>query len=277
MGMSYQSANISGQAAQASYARDNFFRFTKEVQLRLNEYNENLGNRGTPVATIYFPTRDGPLRTLIGNSHQHAIGLYASAKMGVPQPYEGLAEFGVVEESELRAKVIWYQTQAFRLEMWIDGEKRTFIVDHLRETTEGVEAIEVKQHPGQLNEKNLPKYQRAREILMGIGVDLKIRYEDEIEGSETWRYNRKTILMHRSVSVSEEQMMAFERLRAITPETTLGEVRAVLDPRKIQGRAAANALICRGRILLDLQSYVSDFSPVTLVPARHFQSRSFTR
>lgn len=275
--MSYQIPKISGQTAQTDYARDNFLTFAEKTQLRLHEYNNNLGNRGTPVAVINFPTNDGPIRTLIGNSHRHAIGLYASAKMGVPQPYEGLAEFALIEESELTAKVIWYQTQAFRMDMWVNGEKRSFIADHLRETTDGVEVIEVKQHPGQLNEKNLPKYRRAREILQGIGVDMKIRYEDEIEGSETWRYNRKTILMHRSVSVSGEQMAAFERLRANSPETTLGEVRAALDPRKIQAKAAANALICRGRILIDLKSYVSDFSPVTLVPAGHFRSGSFTR
>jgi len=227
-----------------------------------------------PLAHLYVSDAGGALRTLLGDAHRHVIGTYPSWKTGLFQPFEGLGEQALIEEAELRHDVVDYQTQAFRLRMLSGASRVEWICDHLRQYADGtIEAIEVKQHPRQMDAAYVAKILQAREILAAIGWRVVIRYEHDIVGSAQWQRNRGHILAHRSAHVSDEQTATLDRLTASAPSTTFAEFREAMDPRPLQGTAVTHALICAGRVILDLQLPIRDGSPVELRPRRRFNSR----
>lgn len=241
---------------------------------RLLDAASDLALAADPLAHLYVSDAGGALRTLLGDAHQHLIGSYPSWKTALSQPFEGLGELALIEESEVSAKVLDYQTQAFRLRMIINNMMTEWICDHLRQLDDGtVEAIEVKQHPRQMDVLYHLKINRAREILARLGWRLIVRYEPEIVGSATAATNRGHILAHRSTCVNEDQLAAFERLRAKSPTSTFGVVRDAMDGRHLQGKAAVHALICGGRLVLDLKTTIRDGSPVELRAAPRFISK----
>lgn len=249
-------------------------RLDPAARLRLLDAASDLGIAAEPLAQLYVSDAGGALRTLIGNAHRHVIGVYPSWKTGLPQPFEGLGEQALCEESEIWASVHDYQTQAFRLRMILNGVHAEWICDHLRQLADGtIEAIEVKQHPRQMDDAYLLKMHCARALLNGLGWRFRVRYEDEIVG-DGWRtVNRGNILAHRSASVDEDQLVAFDRLMAASPMTTFGEVRDVMDSRRLQGQAVVHALICAGRIVVDLDMPIRDGSPVELRAVPRFISK----
>ena len=226
-----------------------------------------------PLAHMFVSDAGGALRTLLGDAHTHLIGTYPSWKTGLFQPFEGLGEQALVEESELRHDIVDYQTQAFRLRMMLGTSQVEWICDHLRQYANGViEAIEVKQHPRQMDAAYVAKIIRAKDILGRIGWPVRILYEAEIEGSAQWQRNRKHILAHRSAHISDTQRDVVERLRKSSPRTTFRELRDAMDPSPLRGKAVVHALICAGQAVLDLQSPIRDESPVELRPVTRFVS-----
>lgn len=57
-----------------------------------------------------------------------------------------------------------------------------------------------------------------------------------------------------------------------TPDTTFLDLRKALDPDRNQGTAMAHALICRGRVDLDLDRHLHGGSWVRLLPEPAFTS-----
>ncbi|MBA2920879.1 hypothetical protein GON01_02790 [Sphingomonas sp. MAH-20] len=241
---------------------------------RLVDASSDLASSIDPLASLYVSDAGGALRTLMGDAHRHVIGVYPSWKTGLAQPYEGLGEQALIEESEILAKVLDYQTQAFRLRMMIGGAAVEWICDHLRQLEDGtIEAIEVKQHPEQMKPDYVLKISRAREILGRIGWRVRVRYEKEIAGSPQFALNRGQILAHRSAHTSEEQLARLEELRARSPRSTFAAVRDAMDPRPLQGKAVVHALICAGRVVLDLDEPIRDATAVELKPVPRFISK----
>ena len=244
------------------------------MHARLLDAASDLAIAADPLAHLYVSDAGGALRTLLGDAHQHVIGSYPSWKTRLSQPFEGLGELALIEESELLAKVHDYQTQAFRLRMIINNMMTEWICDHLRQLDDGtIEAIEVKQHPRQMDLLYQLKMNRAREILARLGWRLIVRYEPDIIGSKTAATNRGHILAHRSTCISEWQLATFEHLRAISAISTFGEVRDAMDERHLQGKAVVHALICAGRLVLDLDTTIRDGTPVELRAAPRFISK----
>lgn len=241
---------------------------------RLVDGSSDLARSLEPLANLYVSDAGGALRTLLGDAHSHGIGVYPSWKTRLAQPYEGLGEQALIEESEISPLVHDFQTQAFRLRMMISGAAVEWICDHLRQLADGtVEAIEVKQSPEQMDAAYVAKIARAREILGRIGWRVRVRYEREIIGGAQLALNRGHILAHRSIHVSDEQHDSFERLLASSPRTTFGQVRDAMDRRQVQGTAVVHALICAGRVVLDLDEPIRDATPVELRPVPRFNSK----
>ncbi len=232
------------------------------------------GGEATALAHLYVSDAGAALRTLLGDAHRHVIGTYPSWKTGLPQPYEGLGEQALIEESEIRHDIVDYQTQAFRLRLMLGAARVEWICDHLRQYADGtIEAIEVKQHLRQMDEEYIAKIQRAREILARLGWTLRVRYEEEIIGCEQGQRNRAEILAHRSAHISQRQWATFNRMRRASSIATYAAVRDALDTRPLQGKAVMHRLICAGRIAVDLQHPIRDLGIVELLPAPRFTSK----
>lgn len=227
-----------------------------------------------PLARMFVSNGGAALRTLLGDAHRHVIGVYPSWKTGLPQPYEGLGEQALIEESELLPDVVDYQSQAFRLRLMVGTVSAEWICDHLRQWRDGViEAVEVKRHPSDMDAAYVAKITRARDILAQVGWTVRVRYEEEIVGTPQWQRNRAEILAHRSAHVSRDQHATFERLRKASPATTLEELRDTFDLRPLQGRAVVHAFICAGRAVVDLRCMQRDRMPVELRSKHRFNSR----
>lgn len=227
-----------------------------------------------PLEQMFFSDAGGALRTLLGASHHHMIGVLPSLKTGLNNPFEGLGEQALACESEIDADVDDFQTQAFRLRMMVDGCRTEWICDHLRQLRSGeVEAIEVKQHPSQMDAHYLRKMTEARRILSGIGWKVHIRYERAIVGCPAREVNRSDLMQDRSVHVGEDGLAAVERLRTASATTTFGRLRRALDHRRVAGEAKARAVLAAGLARTDLDRLIEDESPIDLLSASRLASR----
>lgn len=227
-----------------------------------------------PLEQMFVSDAGGALRTLLGAAHQHVIGVLPSLKTGLNNPFEGLGEEALACDSEVDADVVDFQTQAFRLRMMVDGRRTEWICDHLRQLRSGVvQAIEVKQHPSQMDAHYLRKMMEARRILSGIGWDVHIRYEKAIVGCPARQVNRSNLLQDRSVHIDDEAQAGFERLRATGRTTNFGRLRLALDHRRVAGEAKARAILATGRARTDLDRLIDDGSPIELLHATPWASK----
>lgn len=246
---------------------------SERLHARLVDAASDLGASMTPLAHLYVADAAGALRTLLGDAHMHPVGSYPSWKTGLSQPYDGLTEPGLIEESEVDPDVVDYQTQAFRLRYGLMSGSAEWICDHLRQYRDGrVEAVEVKRTPQDMSADYLLKIQVAREILGRAGIDLVVRYDRDINGCPWKVINRGHILAHRSSHVDEDARVRFEQTYRRTDTITMGELRLVMDPRRIQGVAAVHALMCAGRIDCDRTMPIHDGTALSLLPPHSFIS-----
>jgi hypothetical protein len=229
---------------------------------------------GEPLAKLFVSDAGGALRTLLGAAHRHFIGVLPSLKTGLSNPFEGIGEQALACDSESDADVHYFQTQAFRLRMLVNGRQAEWICDHLRQLRCGrVEAIEVKGHPKQMDGAYRQKLIEARTLLADIGWRVVIRYEDGIVGCPARQVNRSDLMQDRSVHVDEDGIAAFERMRVENAHTTFGALCRELDSRRAFGEAKARSMMARGRARTDLDRLITDASPVELLPTPRFLSK----
>lgn len=250
--------------------------FDPSARARLVAANSDVADEAECLAHLYASDAGGALRTLLGAAHRHPIGMFPSIKTGFNNPYEGTVEPALILESEVNPDVVDYQTQAFRLRVVVLGQTREWICDHLRQMVDGsIEAIEVKRTPADLTDiEYRSKLAAVREVCRRLGWRFRVLYEADIRGSASRQINIGHIAAHRSVHITPEQMSAFEALRAAAgSRTTFAALREALDNRRIQGKAAAHALIVRGRVSLNLDQLIHDTTIVKLRPEPRFTSR----
>lgn len=219
----------------------------------------------------------GPIRTVVGDSHRHFVGEESSNKTALSNPYEGPTEFALIVESELRAEVLSYRTQAFRLRLMVGGSQREWICDHLRHIRENgvdiVEAIECKPNLSYLDADERLVQAACREIIEGLGWRHRIIYHRDVVGGGERQVNFGAIYSHKTVHVPDAALDRFERLCETSSQTTFHDLRLALHQDRLKGTAMAHSLICQGRVDFDLNRYLFDPSPVRLVPAFSFHQR----
>lgn len=246
--------------------------------LRLLEGGSDAAAKAQIAARIFVAADGGPIRTLVGDYHQHFIGEEHSAKTGLTHPYEGATERALIVESELRAEVLAYRPQAFRIRFPMVNTTGEWICDHLRQVRmngiEFIEAIECKPNISFLG----PPSERAKldataRIIKALGWRFRVIYEREVVGGGERQMNFGHIFAHSTIIPTEADFEAFDQLRAHTPQTTFGELRRALHNNRHQGTAMAHAMMCRGRVQFDLDRLVFDGSPVELLPEPEFTSR----
>lgn len=248
-----------------------------EPRLRLVHGGTDTAERSHPAARIYIANDGGPLRTIVGDGHRHFVGEEHSTKTGLSNPYEGPTEHALIVESELRADVLDYRTQAFRKKLMVGNEAREWICDHLRHVRAGgtdfVEAIECKPNISFISDPHeRAKMAAVAKVCAALGWRFRVLYESGIRGGGERQLNFGEIYARKTVTISQGCLNTFERLVLRTPEMTFGALRTALHYERVRGTAVAHALICVGRVQFDLDRYLSDASPVRLLPAPEFSS-----
>jgi hypothetical protein len=231
----------------------------------------------TYAARMYVAADGGPIRTVVGDYHRHQTGEEQSVKTGLSNPYEGPTEHALIVESSLRGDVPDFRSQAFRLELLVGGSVRSWICDHLRQVRrdgfDHVEAIECKPDVSYMDADERAVHAAAAEVVRGLGWHHRIVYLDQVRGSGERQINFGEIYAHQTTNVPEDRVAVFERMCVTTPAVTFRDLRTALDPNRIKGTAMAHALICQGRVQVDLDRYLFDPSPVHLLPAVRFEPR----
>lgn len=246
-------------------------------RLQLVEGGTDAASAARIAARIYVADDGGPIRTVIGDYHRHYVGEEHSAKTGFSNPYEGGVEQALIVESELRADVLDYRTQAARLRYSFMGGTAEWIIDHLRHVRgpdgDFVEPIECKLNISYLADPVVrAKLEAAFDVAADMGWRPRVIYESDVLGSGERQVNFGLIYAHQTATVPDDRLEAFERMAATTPVTTFKALREMLDPRPAQGTAMANHLICRGRVEVDLDQILCGRSPVRLLPEPEFTS-----
>jgi hypothetical protein len=246
-------------------------------RLRMVEHGSDAAAAAKVAARIYVAEDGGPLRTIMGDAHRHYTGEEHSAKTKLSNPYEGGTEHALIMDSELRSCVLDYRTQAARLRFQCGGETREWIIDHLRHVRgpdgDHVEAIECKPDVSYLADpEERAKLEAAFRIAAAIGWRPRVMYERGVRGGGERQINFGHIYAHQTATVPDDRLDVFEDMVLRTPVTTFRELREALDPDRNQGTALAHALICRGRVEVDLDRHLFGGSRVRLLPEPAFTS-----
>ena len=229
------------------------------------------------AAEMFVATDGGPIRTVVGDGHRHLTGEESSQKTGLSNPYEGRTEHALIVESELCSNVLDYRTQAFRLRLLVGTAVREWICDHLRHVRENgvdiVEAIECKPDVSYLDADERAVQTAVGKVIRGMGWRHRVIYLDQIVGGGERQINFGEIYAHQTTHIPDDALATFERMCAATPVTTFRDLREALHPNRVKGTAFAHALICRGRVDLNLDRYLFDPMPIRLLPAIDFKSQ----
>lgn len=228
------------------------------------------------AAKLFVAADGGPIRTIFGDGHRHYTGEEPSEKTGLSNPYDGGTEHALIIESTLRADVLDFRTQAFRMRLLVGTSVRDWICDHLRHIrvngVDIVEAIECKPNLRFLDADERAVQAAAAKVCAGLGWRHRVLYERDVLGCGERQLNFGEIYAHQTTHIPEECLEVFERLCRETPETTFRDLRLALHENRAKGTALAHALICRGRAEFDLDRYLFDPIPVRLLPAIEFKS-----
>lgn len=240
-------------------------------------HSDSVEAEGVSFAAVMHVASDGgPIRTIVGDGHKHFVGEEPSQKTGLSNPYEGPTEHALIVDSEIRAAVLDFRTQAFRLRLLAGGTVREWICDHLRflrvNGDNVVEAIECKPDMSFLDPEARIVQRAVRTVLEGIGWRHRIVYQRDIVGSGERQLNFGEIFARRTKHVPNDVLARFESLRSSTPDTTFRTLCSALHEDRLESKALAQALICAGRVEVDLDRYLFDPMPVRLLPAVDFHS-----
>ncbi len=240
-------------------------------------HSDSVEAEGVRFAAVMHVAADGgPIRTIVGGGHKHFVGEEPSQKTGLSNPYEGPTEHALIVESEIRASVLDFRTQAFRLRLLAGGVVREWICDHLRflrvDGVDVVEAIECKPDMSFLDYEERTVQRAARTVLNGMGWRHRIVYQRDIVGGGERQLNFGEIFARRTKHVPDDAYARFERLSVSKPDTTFRDLCDALHEDRLEGKALAQALICAGRVEVDLDRYLFDPMPVRLLPAVDFHS-----
>ncbi len=228
------------------------------------------------AAVMHVASDGGPIRTVVGGGHTHFVGEEPSQKTGLSNPYEGPTEHALIVDSEIRAKVLDFRTQAFRMRLLAGGMVREWICDHLRflrvDGIDIVEAIECKPDMSFLDNEERIVQRAVRTVLEGMGWRHRIVYLRDVLGSGERQVNFGEIYARTTRLVPDDAIGRFETMCAAMPNTTFRDLRLTLDKDRLQGTAHVHAMICAGRVEFDLDRYLFDPTPVRLLPLADFHS-----
>lgn len=219
------------------------------------------------MAVMYVRADGGSLRTFHGGL-AHENGWYASHKRGRTQHWEGDAQLYLVKRLECEPDVEWMQTEHRRFEFLSDGEWRTYTCDiEVRYRDGSIEIVEVKRDDRALDDEEYAAVLAAvAEICRRSGMRFRVVVAEDIFVDRHHRDNVELFSSRRTAVVRPEHVRRLEA-HALRhgPDSTYGELAAVLDPRSpVRGKAIVQSLTIRARVEIDLAGRLHDGTPVRI-------------
>lgn len=221
------------------------------------------------AATMYVSNSGGGIRRLIGGAHRHVIAMRRDPQVRFGQPTEGIAEGPAMMAVAVNPDVSYYQSQPFRLEFMFNGRLHSWIADLLYVENGTIFVCEIKRSLADLYKPEyLAKLHFARLLLEQLGWFFKIWTLENILGSTVRQVNVATIYFDRAACL-DELLPRFDHVAASRSKITYGELIRELDPlNNNRARAAVHRLIMLGRVWVDLDQLIEDWSRLELRPDR---------
>lgn len=237
----------------------------REARIRLNLSPDDI-EESVATASLTVSETGGAIRTILASRRAHAVGVYASAKNGWLQPYDGRVERALIHFCEADGRYPDYQSQPAILRCRTPAGNCAWIIDLWRQPRHGpIEAIEVKRSPRDLLKPGYAaKLACAAAVVTALGYRFRLMYRDEIAGNVHRRRNLARIQARRNVRLLEGTIERVEGLAASGGLTDIGSVRKAVHQDPLRGMAFVHRLVASGRILVDLDRFLCDASPAEL-------------
>jgi hypothetical protein len=205
------------------------------------------------------------MRTAADVSQKRAVGRYASQKNGRGQFWESRNELHAFYLSEVSTEVISYSAQPHRLEMIIDGKKRSYTPDRKDILTNGrTEIVEVKDaYKPEKDPDYHAKIDKAGLVYARLGWTYRITNRDEIEAQPKFEAVKYIQSFRRTVITPRDEEDALSLLGK-SQSTSLAELRA-LWPNPALGFAKMSALMIKRTLNIEFGYGLSDDTPVRQV------------
>lgn len=221
-------------------------------------------------ATLVLAADGGPIRTVITGRRVIVTGFYSSRKAGRSLPFEGMNEPAMLKRCEVDTHVVDYRSQPFRFDFVIDGVKRSYIADCARILDdETIEVVEVKGSSAALADPHyLEKLDRVREICAQLGWRFTIVTKKRLFEPRIVHDNIELIQSRRQVAFEVPRgLKVLEAIERAGGQASLGHIASLLGAGPA-GFAAAQSMMVRRWIAIDLERELSADSQVTAVPDR---------
>lgn len=224
------------------------------------------------LVRVVLSDREGPLRTLAGTGHRHLIGLGRDPRSGVMNPVEGVTEPALNRLLVADPDAIDHQTQPGRIELVVEGTWRVYLPDYWVLWANGIlEFGEVKIHPGQIRDPGyVAKLEAVKSALALLNCDFRVRYAREILGTPEKQINVGMIHYDRAANLDLLDPAALDSLVGSGP-LPFAELASAIW-RGDDGRAAVRRLVTQGRVWFDIDTLLTDDTPMTVRPAARLLS-----
>ncbi|WP_157223660.1 TnsA endonuclease N-terminal domain-containing protein [Caulobacter sp. AP07] len=210
-------------------------------------------------------TPDGkPIRSIITGRRCIVTGSYASRKARRALVHESMNERALFVHSEVDTEIIDYQSQPLRLEFVLDGRRRTYIADCLRQKFDGsLELVEVKHDQRALRDPDYAlKIQAVAKVCQALQWSFRVVHGAPLRAKSTFNTNVGIVQQYRFVKFGAREIhLAGEALAQAGGEIAFGRLAEILGERRI-GRAQICAMMVGRIVRIDLQSALNDNSVV---------------
>jgi len=271
-----EAANAGAAAVPASPPLRHFVDQLRSAHVSLDLAPDDI-EESVASASLTLPDEDGAIRTIVGAGRVTSIGVYPSAKSGLLQPYEGRTERALIHWCEADGTVPHYQSQPCILRYRTPWGHSAWIVDLWRQLADGtIEMVEVKRTPNDLRKPGYAaKLACAAASATSLGYRFRLMFRDEIRGNVHRRRNVARVQARRNGLLSDGALERFEEAAAAGALLSVGDVRRAVHHEPLRGMAGVHRLVARGHVLVDLDSFLCDASPVVIagpIPASRIHS-----
>jgi len=166
--------------------------------------------------------------------------------------------------SETDTEIIDYRSQPLRFEFVIEGRRRAYIADCLRQRSDGsLELVEVKNDKRALRDPDYAlKLDAVAKVCQALKWSFRVVYGQPLRAKSIFNTNVGIVQQYRFVNYGAREVhLAADALAKAGGEIAYGRLAEILGERRV-GRAQICAMMV-GRILrIDLQSALTDNSAV---------------
>jgi hypothetical protein len=198
-------------------------------------------------------SRDGTRKVFTGRRHI-STSIYPSAKNGTPIVCEGPNELLCAQQFEVDPGVLAYASQAVLFHVRIANGWKRYHADFCRLLRSGrIEILEVKPNPSHLlDEKYREKIEAVRKACYLLGWHFSPVFGSDLQAKTFHNFHVGWIQRSRAYRIDEQLLRNLETSASV--EDNVFTICQLVDlvSNLVEARALFSALICQGRVSVDL-------------------------